>query len=230
MEFQEWEPTYEAILQLFQWERHADEVAAKALAEMIAPAHARAAWRHIGTDLKNRPDAVVVGCGPSLGALQAHDLPPGIVIAADGATSRLREIGIVPRIVMTDLDGNPDGLNWAAEQGASMAVHAHGDNQDRLHLAKDWAVVAPSCQSAPPADYVRNHGGFTDGDRAVLLCEAMGVKRVRLVAFELGAESGPYSHKTDPEIKSQKLGWAARILADAAERGNTRIEHWVPAP
>ncbi len=229
MHWEDWSPTYRAILSDFQWDEGLDEAAAVALANLIPAAHARAAWRHIGTDLKHRPDAVVVGCGPSLDTLQASDLPSGIVLAADGATSRLREIGITPRVVTTDLDGDPEGLHWAAHQGASMVVHAHGHNQDRLPMASDWPVVAPSCQAAPPADHVRNHGGFTDGDRAVLLCEAMDVRRVRLVAFDLEAEAGRYSHHTDPVIKRRKLAWAARILGDAAERGATRVEHWVPA-
>ncbi len=235
MDWTDWAPTYHAILDDFGWDPDADADAARGLASLVPPAAGRAAWRHLATDLRRRPDAVVVGCGPVLERLRASDLPPGIVVAADGATLRLQELGVVPRVVVTDLDGDPDALRWAAEAGATMVVHAHGDNRERLGLAADWPVVAPSCQSPAPegAQHVRNHGGFTDGDRAALLCEAMEVRRVRLVAFDLDATPSRYSHHYDPETKARKLAWAGRILSEAAARadagGPTRFEQWVPA-
>lgn len=217
MDYAAWRPTYEAILADFGWAAAADAAAAARLQALVP----KGAWRHVGTELKNRPRAVIVGCGPALEGLHASDLPQGVVVAADGATSRLREIGVIPRVVVTDLDGDPEALLWAAKQGSSMVVHAHGDNADRLPLVAELGgLVAGSCQGDPAGlEPLRNLGGFTDGDRAALLCEAMAVRDIALSCFDFDAAPSRYSHHFHPETKSRKLAWAKRILEEAVGRG-----------
>ncbi len=217
MDHASWRPTYEAILADFGWDAAADIASAKRL-QAMAP---KGAWRHVGTELKNRPRAVIVGCGPALESLRASDLPEGVVVAADGATSRLRELGIVPRVVVTDLDGDPEALLWAAQQGSSMVVHAHGDNPERLELVPELgALVAGSCQCDPTGlEPLRNLGGFTDGDRAALLCEAMAVRDIALSCFDFEAPPSKYSHQFDPGLKARKLDWARRVMEEAVGRG-----------
>ncbi len=217
MDHADWAPTYDAIIADFGWDPARDLESAQRLRSM-AP---KGAWRHVGTELKNRPRAVIVGCGPALDDLQASHLPPGVVVAADGATQRLREIGVIPRVVVTDLDGDPESLLWAAGQGSSMVVHAHGDNRDRLDLVQQLGtLVAGSCQCDPAGlEPLRNLGGFTDGDRAALLCEAMRVRDIALACFDLDAAPSRYSHEFDPATKARKLGWAKQILEAAVGRG-----------
>lgn len=214
MDWTAWEPTYRAILADFGWSEADDAAAAKELHRIL---HGRSAWRDVGTEIKRR-HVTVVGCAASLDHLQPTDLH-GVVVAADGAVSRLRQLGVLPRVVVTDLDGDPDDLQWAANQGASIVVHAHGDNRDRLeHAASLGAFVAGTFQSTPHPELepLRNLGGFTDGDRAVLLCQHYQARSIHLAAFDATAPPSPHSHQFDPETKARKLAWMGRILDDAA--------------
>lgn len=222
MDWATWAPDYRAILEEFGWSEAAD---AQAATQMRALLPDRDGFRHVGTELKHRPLATVVGCGPQLDTLQPSDLD-GIVVAADGSSNRLREMGVVPRIVVTDLDGPETGLRWAAENGASMVVHAHGDNVARLAMVNDLGpFVAGTYQSTPDPSLapMRNVGGFTDGDRAVALCEAYGVRTVRLAAFDFQAAPSAHSGIWNPATKPAKLAWAQRLVAAVDARGTTRI-------
>lgn len=229
MEWQAWRPTYEEIVADFGYDVDADAQAAHRLRAILGQ---KDGFRNVGTELKHRPAATVVGCGPALETVRPEDFPEGVVVACDGATQRLQELEIVPRIVVTDLDGEPDALRWAAGEGAAMVIHAHGDNQEKMQdLVPDLQPFrAGTYQSAPQADLapLRNLGGFTDGDRAVLLCEAMDVRQVNLLAFDFEAAPSRYSHQWDPATKGRKLAWAERIIAGVQARGRTLVRHWVP--
>jgi uncharacterized Rossmann fold enzyme len=156
-----------------------------------------------------------------------------VVVACDGATERLRELGVVPNLVVTDLDGEPDALRWAARAGSHLVVHAHGDNRGRLGLVRDLGPQlhgTHQVEPTPDLEPLRNLGGFTDGDRAVLLCEALGARRVRLVGFEYSQPPSRYSHEWDVKTKGRKLRWAQEIVAGVHARGKTAVETWVPRP
>lgn len=214
MDWPAWRPWSEAIAAEFGYDPAADADAAALLRPL-----ARDGWDSLSARLAGQT-CTVVGCGPSLAGVGRDDLPRPLV-AADGATARLRELGVVPDAVVTDLDGDPDALAWAARAGAIMVVHAHGDNRAALRrAAPTLGPLLGTCQTDPAGlGPLRNVGGFTDGDRAVLLCEAMGAAGVSLIAFEPDAPPSAYSHAWDPATKPRKLAWAARIVADAAARG-----------
>ena len=147
------------------------------------------------------------------------------IIAADGSVGVLEDFTRLACVV-TDFDGGIH-LNRAAQQGATLVAHAHGDNQDRwLHSLGSWSEY-----SAPPAlilshqtpqsiDGMYNFGGFTDGDRAVCFALAMGVekKRIRLVGFSLRVV-GQWSATTVSEQKLRKLVWMNRILKSIGMNG-----------
>ncbi len=212
----DWESTYVDILAEFGWDPAPDREAALRLRDLVP----KGTWRHVGTELKHRARATVVGCGPALESLQATDIPPGVVIAADGATKRLQEIGVVPRVVVTDLDGDLQAIKWAADQGSSIVVHAHGDNIDALPQVTGLGpLVAGTCQcDATGLAPLRNPAGFTDGDRAVRICEMFHVREIHLVAFDFDARPSSYSGRFDPDIKARKLAWARRIIEDVGQR------------
>ena len=55
-----------------------------------------------------------------------------VTVVANGAVQVLIERNIKPNIVVTDLDGNPSFLQKAEKIGATLVVHAHGDNINEL--------------------------------------------------------------------------------------------------
>jgi uncharacterized Rossmann fold enzyme len=218
-----------AIRAEFGYATEPDREAAHELHRLV-PATSR--LRDLGVEVRNRRDVVVAGCGPGLAKAKADLFVGKAVVAADGATERLQELGVVPRLVVTDLDGKPEALQWAAAQGSKMVVHAHGDN--RAAVAALVPKLGPQVygthqlEPTPGLEPMKNVGGFTDGDRAVLLCEHLGAKAALLVGFETDREPSRYSHHWDPATKPAKLAWAGRIVAACQERGRLALTKWVP--
>jgi 2-amino-4-hydroxy-6-hydroxymethyldihydropteridine diphosphokinase len=196
-----------------------DETGARLLRRLLP----RDDWPAVAARLAPATHATVIGCGPDLARTELVDISHGVVVACDGATARMRELDAVPDLVVTDLDGDPEALLWAAEAGAAFVVHAHGDNLDALPLVRRLlafgAPVAGTLQVAPKHAPLRNFGGFTDGDRAVLMLEHLGFTQVRLVAFDYDALPSAYSHRYDPALKRRKLAWARRLIGEAEDRG-----------
>lgn len=229
MEWTAWEPTYRAICAQFGYREEDDRAAARGLRPLV-PATSR--FRDLGVQVRNRRDVAVVGAGPSLARIPPAVLAGRVVVACDGAAGWLREGGVVPHVVVTDLDGAPEDLEWAAAQGSAMVVHAHGDNRDAIR------ELAPrlgpqlygtyQCTPEPALEPMRNVGGFTDGDRAVLLCEELGARSVLLFGFDFGAPPSRYSHRWDPATKPAKLAWAERIVGEAAARGRMGVARYMP--
>lgn len=200
---------YDAIMATFGWSPHDDVAAAKALRPLV-----QRNWPAFGWDFKNRASATLVGCGPQLESLKARDLPQGPIVAADGATEWLMEQGQLPRAVVTDLDGSPDALNWAAEEGATMIVHAHSHNADKFHMIADWPIVLGTYQGPENSALgpLRHNSGFTDGDRAAVLLAEHHVKQIHMIGFDFDAEPSKYSHSWS-DTKPQKLAIARDIIA-----------------
>ena len=203
MQFSIWEPLYKAILEDFGFSPGQDVEAAKLLAELLrdreAPmraAEAKVAGRRV----------VVFGNAPSLdkeldGLLESD----AVFIAADGATAVLLGRGIVPDIVVTDLDGPFPAILKANREGSIVVVHAHGDNLDALkrYVPKlDKVIGTVQCRPMPG---LYNFGGFTDGDRCVFLAQELCAISIKLVGFDFEDES------VTPR-KKRKLAWAKRLI------------------
>jgi len=163
MNFESWEPVYEAILSDFGYERTADERARDLLVDLLS-----------GSDVRGVEHLDIAGTVAIAGAADTLeddlDLAEGadVVFGASDAASRLREAGITVDCMVTDLDKRPDTAREFAAQGTPVAVHAHGDNAPALREfvpELDPATLVPTTQ-ARPVGPVRNFGGFTDGDRA----------------------------------------------------------------
>ena len=156
---------------------------------------------------------VIFGCGPSLDQ-HVDELRSTLLrgtaalIAADGATSALLESGIVPDVIVTDLDGNVPDIISASRRGALTILHFHGDNQESAsrHLPALENVI-PVTQNEP-TEFVRNFGGFTDGDKCLFLAVAFGAAMAILVGMDFGDTVGPRSSpgvNTDSPNKIRKL-------------------------
>ncbi len=136
-----------------------------------------------------------------------------VAVSADSATSALMEAGIVPSVVVSDLDGDVEFQLEAARKGAVILIHAHGDNKKALDrwMPKMSGKIIPTAQCRPRG-HIRNFGGFTDGDRAIYMAEAFGAKKVTLVGFDytrVGEKTG--QTEKDRNVKSRKLVWAALL-------------------
>lgn len=216
MEQEEWEPYYRQIVAQFHYSREEDRRAARVLAGLAAskdlcgPACLR---ERIG------PEVTVCGCGPDLEERLLRVRPRGTVIAADGATSvLLHQAGRVPDIIVTDLDGAVEDQISASAQGAVVVVHAHGDNVPALrrYVPRFPGPLALTTQ-AEPAPPVHNYGGFTDGDRAVILARHFGAGKITLLGFDMSAVREKEGR--DPSVKRDKLAWARKLIWDLNPEG-----------
>lgn len=161
--------------------------------------------------IKNKTIAVI-GAGPSLAKLKKGDVDADVIIAADGATNYLVEIGIIPDIIVTDLDGIirfPDSI---------YVVLAHGDNIQHLNKVTKMRKVIGTCQVSP-FGRLKVLGGFTDGDRGVVLAKKFGARKIILYAMDLdsnyiGRFSKPWLSSDVPisTIKREKLKIAKLII------------------
>jgi hypothetical protein len=201
VEFRTWEPVYEQILADFGYDRAGDERARDRLAELTDPFDLDRLAAFEGATV------VVAGAGPSLAAEADRAAGADFVVAASTAADVLAEAGVQTDLLVTDLDKNPATAGALTRSGVPVAVHAHGDNVPAI---EEWVPeftreqVLPTTQAAPRAP-VRNFGGFTDGDRAAFLADALGAASLRFVGWDFD----------DPSVtptKARKLRWAERLL------------------
>ncbi|MEM4206871.1 MAG: 6-hydroxymethylpterin diphosphokinase MptE-like protein, partial [Nitrososphaerota archaeon] len=170
---------------------------------------------------------VVIAPGPSLESLMPivkpvlHSLQDRLtLIAVDGALTSLVENNLTSHILVTDLDGvEPEFL--VDDSNEIIVLHAHGDNIDRIKRYPQslFSKTVGTCQ----VDFnnrILNIGGFTDGDRAVCLCELFNARTVFLLGMDFGFKIGRFSKphlkinvKTD-STKRLKLVYAMNIIEE----------------
>lgn len=150
----------------------------------------------------------VIGSGPSLSfALpKLKKLKKSIKIAADSSLKPLLENGIIPDIVVTDLDGDEDAIKKLSKKKSVFVIHAHGDNIEKLHMVKKIKNCIGTTQTEP-FNKIQNFGGFTDGDRGVFLASHFKAKRIILFGMDFGRRIGKFSNtkKSDRDTKLKKL-------------------------
>ncbi|AKB25345.1 6-hydroxymethyl-7,8-dihydropterin pyrophosphokinase [Methanosarcina sp. MTP4] len=208
LDFAAWEPIYERILADFGFDRTGDEEAARLLSKMLTEENT-VSLSELNTTISGKP-VLVCGNAPKLRAeLSEIDLSSFVIIAADGAAAVLMDLGRVPEVICTDLDGNSEAdiekEILASEKGALVLIHAHGDNTDKLekYVSRFKRFIATT--QAEPFDRVYNFGGFSDGDRCVFVAKEFGATSVRLAGFDF----------EDPgvnPIKKMKLKWAKELI------------------
>src|SRR2546428_317160 len=179
MEFEAWEPFYQEILKDFGFSREKDEVVAVELDKLLGGN--RVSDSGLRKIIRGK-EVTVAGNGPNIA--QEIGEARGVLIAADEATSVAVEKGLLPAILVTDLDGTVTDQVKANAEGTIAVIHGHGDNGPAV---RQWAprfsgATVATTQSRPVGG-VRNFGGFTDGDRAAFLADHFGAARIRLVGF-----------------------------------------------
>ena len=150
----------------------------------------------------------VIGSGPSLSSAipKLKKLEKSIKIAADSSLKPLVDNGIIPDIIVTDLDGNEDTIKKISKTKSIFVIHAHGDNIEKLQMVKKMKNCIGTTQTNP-FNKVQNFGGFTDGDRGVFLARYFNAKKIILFGMDFGNQIGKFSNtkKSDRETKLKKL-------------------------
>jgi uncharacterized Rossmann fold enzyme len=194
---------YLQILEDFGFSVKRDEEAARLLAGLLAGRETF--FDELRRMIRGNPVAVC-GNAPTLAAeLEGIASMDSAILAADGAVSALLERNIIPRAVVTDLDGPFPDIRRANRMGSLAVVHAHGDNLDALTLYVPLLErIVGTCQCRPPPRLF-NFGGFTDGDRCVFLAKELGAAKISLLGFDFQDES------LTPR-KKKKLCWAKKLI------------------
>lgn len=199
MDFEEWEPYYIEILDWFSFNREKDEEAANLLARLLP----RDDIRILEALCRGK---IVTVCGNAPCLIYELGQIEGTVFAADAASLVLRESGIRPDAVFTDLDGATDDYTAMNREGTVMIIHAHGDNIPLLgYWTQQFNGPVVGTTQARPFPPLHNFGGFTDGDRAVFTADHLGASRIILIGFDL-------DDRDVDIVKRDKLLWARRLL------------------
>ena len=205
MNFELWNPIYQKILDDFKFDRKADDYAAKILSDMIIKRD-DLIDRAVLLDIVNGKDVIVCGNAPSLkDDIERLDCANFVIIVADGATTVVLDSGIVPDIIVTDLDGDVKREVLANKSGSVVVIHAHGNNIDAL---EKWVPlfngILCTTQSKPFGS-LHNFGGFTDGDRAVYIAYEFNAKNIKLAGFN-------FEDLDVTDMKKKKLKWAKYLI------------------
>jgi len=222
MRFTDWEPIYEVILEEFGFSREEDEEAARLLQSLLLSRDGDLSAEDLDSIIRGR-EVLVCGNGPSLprelkNVLEATQSitseKPGpsdlVIIAADGATTRLLAAGVQPDVIVTDLDGFLPDILDANESGSAVVVHAHGDNMPALKEYVPRLRRVLGTTQAEPVEGIYNFGGFSDGDRCVFLARRFGAANIKIIGFD-------YDDPNVTPVKMMKLKWARRLVAMALE-------------
>jgi len=206
-----WDSKYKKILKDFGYSRKEDTQSCKLLDSLLPKKIPVVKIRDL---IENKP-VFVVGAGPSLSScisiLKKYKKITKIV--ADGATRAIIENGLKPDIVVTDLDGDIKSLKKVGRTNTLMVVHAHGDNTDKIHLVKNFKNCVGTTQTKPTGR-VHNFGGFTDGDRCVVLANHFMAKKIILLGMDFGTRIGKYSKASvvNRNTKIAKLRRGKKLL------------------
>ena len=181
--------------------------------------------------MKTRRPCIIFAPGPSLD--ECFDLlcksgtfsSSNFILAVDGAARLLVDRGARIDAVVTDLDGLDDEYlaHIIHRDKATCFIHCHGNNIDRLNDVLPYVAGQDNCiftTQVEPTSLVANFGGFTDGDRAVLVALGFGFTQLYLVAMDLDATEIGLHSKADladrsldgNPVKREKLAVASAIL------------------
>ena len=222
MKVRGWEKKYDEILKKFNFSREEDEKSARILNYILTQ---RFPFKKLEKKIRNQT-VFVVGAGSSLASsipiLKKYKNITKIV--ADGATSVLIKNKIIPDIVVTDLDGDPEFLKKAGKSGSIMVVHSHGDNIGKLYLVLKFRNCIGTTEG-PQFGNIHNFGGFTDGDRCVFLARYFKAKKIILFGMDFGPKIGRYSkiRVHDRRTKLRKLQHGKKLLEWLASKDDSGL-------
>ena len=199
-----WEKRYFSILKELNYSEKKDKESAAILDSILKKTDTIEKIREI---IQGKT-VFVIGSGPSLSSAipKLKKLKKSIKIAADSSLKPLIDNGIIPDIIVTDLDGNEDTIKKISKTKSIFVIHAHGDNIEKLQMVKKMKNCIGTTQTNP-FNKIQNFGGFTDGDRGVFLASHFDAKKIILFGMDFGNQIGKFSNtkRSDREIKLKKL-------------------------
>jgi len=199
-----WEKRYFSILKEMDYSEKKDKESALVLDSILKKTDAIEKIREI----IQGNTVFVIGSGPSLSIAipKLKKLKKSIKIAADSSLKPLIDNGIIPDIIVTDLDGNEDTIKKISNTKSIFVIHAHGDNIEKLQMVKKMKNCVGTTQTNP-FNKIQNFGGFTDGDRGVFLASHFDAKKIILFGMDFGNQIGKFSNtkRSDRKIKLKKL-------------------------
>jgi 2-amino-4-hydroxy-6-hydroxymethyldihydropteridine diphosphokinase len=225
----DWLPWYNKILETFGYDQTKDQQAADLLSMMLA--NQTDHLSELRAIIENKP-VLVFGAGPSLEENLKQVIEEGLLqktatVVADGATTAFLQITrTAPNVIVTDLDGIVSDIIQAHKLGATVVIHAHGDNIHNLEKYVSKFSKAVGSTQAQPRTNVHNFLGFTDGDRAVFLAAGMGAKLIALAGMDFGNTVGKYSKQKiqSIEVKRKKLNIGKELLEWLASETVNKIK------
>jgi len=199
-----WEKRYFSILKELNYTEKKDKESAIILDSILKRSNTIEKIREI---IQGKT-VFVIGSGPSLSIAipKLKKLKKSIKIAADSSLKPLIDNGIIPDIIVTDLDGDEDTIKKISKTKSIFVIHAHGDNIEKLQMVKKMKNCIGTTQTNP-FNKIQNFGGFTDGDRGVFLASHFDAKKIILFGMDFGNQIGKFSNtkRSDREIKLKKL-------------------------
>ncbi len=215
MDYEAWQPFYEKILKDFGFSKAADEATAAELDKLLGGTRVPDAELR---KLLRGKEVTIAGNGPNVAGEIGE--ARGLLVTADEATSVALECGLLPSLLVTDLDGVVGDQVKANAEGTIAVLHGHGDNGPAvLEWAARFSGKTVATTQSRPVGGLRNFGGFTDGDRAVFLADHFGAARIHLVGFDF---EHPNAKDRDRRMKQRKLDWAY-ILLGSLERDELEL-------
>ena len=206
-----WKKRYSKILKEFRYSEKKDTESAILLNSILKKSDVN---KKIISLVKGKT-VFVIGSGPSLSSAipKLKNYKKIVKIAADSSIKPLVANGIIPDIIVTDLDGDEKMLEKIGKTNSIFVVHAHGDNLEKLNFVKKFKNCIGTTQSTP-FDKIENYGGFTDGDRGVFLANHFQAKKVILFGMDFGKQIGKFSKtkKSERKMKLMKLKWGKSLL------------------
>lgn len=225
MYFNDWNTLYKKIAKDLKINIDEDKKASKIFNQMLKV-------RKNHNNIKNLKELIydneiiVFGAGPSLkNSIIKYKkfIENKIKITADGATSALIEFNIIPDIIVTDLDGRIKDQIYANSKGAITIIHVHSDNLLKIknNLEKFKGEIIGSTQiNNNEFSLLNNFGGFTDGDRGIILSLFFKAKIIYLIGFDFNGTIGEYSFPKfkNKKLKLLKLKWCKKIIDSIEEK------------
>ncbi|MGP6239030.1 6-hydroxymethylpterin diphosphokinase MptE-like protein [Cuniculiplasma sp. SKW4] len=202
----DWSLTYDEICRNLEINCLDDDISALYLSKFESKSHFL--WKRLKY-LTGRP-FIVIGNSPDVSQedfIKAYEKNE-VIVVGDSAL-RLIPSGIVPEIIVSDLDGSIPDIVLRVQEGSILFLHSHGDNMNKIeeNIQGFDGFYIPTRQGRRPKSMF-NPCGFTDGDRAVMIAKFLGAKRIRLFgfSFERAYEKG------NTVLKMKKLQFAKKII------------------